>query len=344
MRNSGNVLVNSLTVEYSINSGPMQSLALDNLDFSNGDEKEVALPQSILNEGENILAVTLKDPNGVDDINPSDNSQSFTLIVNNEQDRIPLRQNFEEGVTTAWTIVNPKGGMNWELTHTNFGQSLFFNAFDNDNSGDEAWLVSPVLDLSSSNQAGMLFDMSYAKRGETAETLSILASTDCGLTYQNVTEINPNTPSSELYWMPVDEDDWQRNISVNLSSIAGSTNARIAFVIRNRNGNNLYLDNIEFFVTANPNPIEINELYSIYGYDLSRPESSGLKITFNLPERQDVRFSIISATGQMETDGILPDVLNQTFPLPSSGTLTPGVYFIRVQIGGKFYTSRLMIF
>ncbi len=344
MRNTGNVLLNSLTVEYSLNSGPVQSLELDHLDIPYGEEKEVALPLTALEEGENTLSVTLKDPNGQSDVNPSDNSQSFVIVVNNEHDRIPLRQNFDEGLTSAWTTVNPRGGMKWEITPTNFGQSLYFNAYNNESAGDEAWLVSPVLDLSATTQAGMLFDLSSARRGDAAEILTILASTDCGMTYQEVSYNFPGVAASGTSWSPVSEGDWRRNISVNLNSIAGSENARIAFVVRNQNGNNLYLDNIEFFVTANPNPIEIAELYSIYGYNFGHSESSELRITFNLPVRQDVRFSLISVTGQMETDGLLTDVLNQTYPLTSFRKLAPGVYFVRLQIGGKFYTSRIMVF
>src|SRR5690606_17696096 len=142
-------------------------------------------------------------------------------------------------------------------------------------------------------------------------------------------------------WLPDSPEDWITNIPVNLNSLAGKENVRIAFVVRNQQGNTLYLDNVEFFVDGEPDPIEINELYSVYGYDLASPESSELKITFNLPERQDVRFSIISVTGQMETDGILTDILNQTFPLDLPRRLPPGIYFIRVQIGEKFYTTKV---
>jgi hypothetical protein len=235
--------------------------------------------------------------------------------------------------------------MNWETIATNFGQSLFFNAYDNEDRGDEAWFVSPVLDFSGTSQASMLLDISYATRaGVERDRLRVLASKDCGVTFQEVSYNFPIVGNSEQGWMPEDESDWQKNVSVNLNSVAGEPNVRIAFVVTNQNGNNLYLDNIEFYVTADPDPIEIEELYAVYGYDLANPGLSELKITFNLPERQNVRFSVVSVTGQMETDGILPDVLNQTYPLNLSERLTPGVYFIRVQIGDRFYTSKVLVY
>lgn len=343
IQNTGSVVLNELKIEYSLNDGPLQSVTLTDLNVTYGAEKELSLPVINLLEGENTLSVSLKDPNGFPDANKQDNEKVFTIVVNKERDRIPIRENFEGSFTPAWTIVNPEGGMNWETTDTNFGRSLYFNAYNNTNIGDQSWFVSPVLDFSGTDQASMLFDLSYAPRVGSRETLTILASKDCGITFQEVSYNFPGTGNSETSWSPADESQWFRNISVNLNSVAGEQNVRIAFVITNNNSNNLYIDNIDFYNTADPDPIDINELYSIYGYDLASPELSDLKITFNLPQRQDVRFSIVNVTGQMETDGILSDVLNQTYPLNLPERLASGVYFIRVHIGDRFYTSRVLV-
>lgn len=344
IQNAGSVLLTELNVEYSLNGGPLQSHLVEGLNLSFGSEQEIQLPSLTLTDGENTLGVNLEYPDGSTDINPQNNELEFVVVVNKSSDRIPLRENFDDDFTPAWTIINPTGGMNWQTIETNYGRSLYFNAFDNDLAGDEAWLVSPVLDFSKHDQAGMLFDLSHVARAGARETLTILASKDCGVTYTPISYNLAEPENINEAWLPADPEDWSRNISVNLNSLAGEQEARIAFVIRNQNGNNLFLDNIEFFTTADPDPIEINDLYSVYGYDLTDPESSELKITFNLPERQDVRYSVITPTGQLETDGILRDVLNQTYPLALSGRLTRGIYFIRVRIGGKFYTTRVLVF
>ena len=344
LQNEGSNLLNEVVVGYSVNGGPSQTLNLAGLNLSFGARKEVDLPLLDFAEGINTLAVTLKNPNGSPDINPDNNERTFTLVVNKNEDRIPMRENFEGAFTPAWTIINPTGGMNWKTIPTNYGQSLYFNAFNNNLSGDEAWLVSPVLDFSRATQASLLFDLSYAAGEIDQDTLTILASKDCGITYHKIGYNFPAPKKLNESWMPKSPEDWNRNVSVNLSTLAGAENVRIAFVIRNQHGNNVYLDNIEFYNMADPDPIEIAELYSIYGYDLTHPEQAALKITFNLPERQNVRFSVISVTGQLETDGILTDVLNQTYPLDLSGRLPPGMYFIRLQIGKKFYTSKVLVY
>jgi hypothetical protein len=344
VRNTGSVLLTSMHIEYRLNGGSLQTMPVTGLNIPFGAEQEINLSSVVLADGNNTLDVSLKNPNGLADHNPENNSRSFIVVLNSNADRIPLRENFETDFTPAWTAINQNGGMNWTVINTNFGRSVYFNSFANEDIGDEAWLVSPVLDFSRTNQATMLFDLSSAQRGGTFENVRVLASTDCGVTYSEITYNAPAPETSAAEWAPSDDGDWHQNISVNLNTVANHENVRIAFVVRNQNANNVFLDNVEFFVTGDPDPIEISELFSIYGYGLDHPTLSDLKITFNLPTRQDVRFSIINTIGQMETDGVIADVLNQTFPLELRNNLKPGLYIIRVEISGKFYSTRIMVF
>lgn len=344
IRNAGSMRLQEIEIQYTLNSGPVQTLLVNNLDVAFGAETEVALPVLNLADGLNTVFVMVSDPAGVTDLTPGDNEKEFVIIVNKSQDRIPLRENFEDPFTPAWTAVNPEGGMNWETLATNFGQSLYFNAYANEDVGDEAWFVSPVLDFSATSQASMLFDLSWGASNGTAEILRILASRDCGVTYDEIAFSRPVANTTTESWIPAEENDWHTRTYVNLNTLAGEENVRIAFVANHQDANNVFLDNIEFFVTADPSTVVPEERYSIYGYDLSNPELSELKITFNLSERQDVRYSVISVTGQMETDGVLTDVLNQTYPLSLRGRLPPGVYFVRVLIDKKFYTSKVLVY
>ena len=345
IQNAGSEFLTTVSASYSLNGALPQTVSFTDIDLGFGQEKEIDLPALMLSEGNNTLGVSLQQPNGSADFNTDNNDRAFTIVVSKSRDRIPLRETFETTVTPAWTLINPSadGGMNWETITTNFGQSLYFNAFDNEVAGDEAWLVTPVLDFSRTDDASMVFDLSHAAGANGSETLTIFASSDCGTTFEPLSYYRPDPALVNESWIPETPADWNTNLAVNLNALAGEENVRIAFVIRNQHGNNLYLDNIEFFVSSDPNPIEINELFSVYGYDLAHPGLTDLKITFNLPERQDVRYSLISVTGQMESDGILTDVLNQTFPLNLSSRLPPGVYFIRVQIAGRFYTSKILV-
>src|SRR5690606_1032096 len=97
------------------------------------------------------------------------------------------------------------GGMNWEIAGTNFGQSLYFEAARNTEAGDEAWLVSPLLDFSNVNQASMVFDLSYRMGSSSQENLTILASADCGNTFEEVSYNFPSVPSQDADWFPRQE-------------------------------------------------------------------------------------------------------------------------------------------
>jgi hypothetical protein len=341
IRNEGSVALASAVIDYSINNGPIQSSTI-NLDLPIAGEQEITLPLVHFAQGVNHLFIDLRNPNGFTDHDDTNDENTYTLFVNQSEDRIPLRQNFENGLSPAWTTVNPTGDFNWRPVMTNFGTSLYFNAYDDPVVGDEAWFVTPVLDFSGVTEASMMFDLSYVAGDSGSETLTLLASTDCGVSYDELKYTLPSDAKSSSSWLPQGESDWTRNVYINLNEVAGKPEARIAFVVRNGHGNNLYLDNIEFFDSANPSAIDVDTPYAVYGYDLTDPALSNLRITFNLPERQNVRFSLINAAGQMETDGMLTDVLNQTYPLGVQ-RLPPGVYFVRVLIGKRFYTSRVMI-
>ncbi len=345
IQNAGSILLDQVEVRYSLNGGPAQSAFFSGLNLPFGEQKEVDLPALTLGDGANGLLVALIDPTGEIDLNPQNNQGEFLIVVNEVTDRIPLRQDFEKPLAPAWTVVNPAAQPGWELINTNFGNSLFFSGSDGQaGPAREAWLVTPVLDFSRTNQASMLLDVAYnAGTVMGQNVLTILASTDCGSTYSEVAYTLPG-PHTLNGSPPSSDADWHTDVTVGLNALAGKENVRLAFVVNSEHGMNVAIDNIEFFVSGDPSRVEFNGLYTLYGYDLANPQLSRLKISFNLPERQQVRYSVVSATGQMETDGIISDVLNQTFSLDLHGRLKPGVYFIRLGIGGKMYSSKVLVF
>ncbi len=119
--------------------------------------------------------------------------------------------------------------------------------------------------------------------------------------------------------------------------MVGNAKARIAFVVTNANGNNLYLDNIEIFIDDNSTPVAISSLYSVY-----ENYQPNFKITFNLPEQQSVRMQIFNTTGQVALDNVLPDVLNQTYDVDLTGKGS-GIYIVRLQIGNQLGIAKVFV-
>jgi hypothetical protein len=336
VRNNGNVPTNSFDVAFSLNGNAQVKNVTSTL--LPNEEVVVTLPTLLLNVGINSLSVAIQNINSGTDADASNNSNQYQIAFNNFAEVIPLREKFENQPNNAWTSITPTQQLSWTGAMTNYGNSLSYQSFTNSIIGQEAWLISPILDFSSAAKASVLFDVSYAKKINGSEVFRVLTSTDCGINFTDEllseSGIAIHAATSQTSWLPSLKADWTKKY-LNLTELAGKQNVRLAFIITNDNGNNLYLDNIEFFASENPSPIEVASPYSIYG-GLVSP----LQITFNLAKRETVLVRVYNTMGQLISDATLNDVLNQTFPIemPNQGQ---GIYIVTVQISGQLSTTKV---
>ncbi|MDL5045695.1 M43 family zinc metalloprotease [Oscillatoria amoena NRMC-F 0135] len=333
--------VNSVKINYSINSGSPLTTIFTGLSLNPNALAEVTLGTALLTSGINTISATVIEVNGIPDGKPENSTLTINVLVDNSSDKIPLRENFDE---LNWPVINPTDGTLWTTNPTNFSQSATFRAFDAPDGPNESWLTTPVLDFTNADKASVFFDLSYAWNTTKNDRLRILVSQDCGTSYQN---LNPpfdksglqlaNTISTES-WQPIVSSDWQLKKYLNLSDYAGLDAIRLAFVFTNRNGNNIYLDNIEFFVSDNPQPVDIGEdLYSVYWHTTFQAS-----VTFSLPERSTVQIDVVDIMGRSFISTTATDILNQTFPI-DLGDVAAGIYILRVQIGSKFSATKFYL-
>lgn len=338
VQNLGTQTVARIQVVTTTNGTSSMQL-FQNLNFKPGETRALTLTTLALNAGQQAVQFSISNPDQAGDEVPGNNSLSRVWVVNSRQDRLPLRQPFETGFGD-WTLQAEAGQTPWARTGTNFGLSAVYSK--NPRAGAQAWLVSPVLDLRKNNEAAVFFDVSYARNGSARENLRVVASEDCGLTYNRVLYAKSldeiTTTTSATTWIPVAAADWKSQ-SIDLSELAGKENIRLAWVITNDNGNNVYLDNIEFFISNDPEPPRINRLFSIYSLPANPFE---LYVTFNLPARETLQLQVINTLGQTVLANTLPDVLNQTYTL-TLDTLSTGVYIIRIATTQGWYSSRVLI-
>ena len=345
IRNAG-TLVTDVKVRVTVNGQTSTTQAFTGLNLFGGSELEVELSPITLSNSENTVYVELVEPNGLPDVNPSDNTITTYSAVNTAQEEIPIRQNFESEFEDEWTIINPLGGMDWELKSMGANHVLFLNAFNNTNIGDKSWFVSPTLDFSAATEASLTFDLSYAFRGSNNDQLLVLASTDCGISYTDTvfnesrTEL-ANGESSSSSWLPEDSD-WQRGLTINLNAYAGESSVRIAFVFVNANGNNIYLDNIEFFVSGTP--IIVSNSMSVHPnpFLLSEADENPLSVTFSLPEKGPVLIEVIDMVGRVLISETPQNVLNQTYTI-SAPDLNAGMYIVRAKSSTGTFSKRVII-
>lgn len=350
IENRGTIPVSSLKVVFFANDAEPEMVSITNdFELAPGDRTTINLPAIELNEGTNRLSFELTYPNGFVDSDTSDNALRVNSIVNGDEDKIPLRQNFDESSENMWEIVNPRGDKNWETILTNYGQSLYFNGGDAASDLQYSWFVSPVLDFSNAINASLFFDISYYFRSidsikdPLAEVFMVIASRDCGKTFEEVLFNSKETSLAEGNrqgeWIPEAAADW-RNTYVNLNTLAGEKNVRIAFVVSTSITNDIYLDNIEFFLSDDPNPQDISDLYLLYPNNLGSEKS--FYLTFNLPDRKRVAYELVDMTGRRVGLKELPDVLNQTYKIDVESA-SSGVYLVRLLIDNKYYVSKIVV-
>jgi len=344
IKNNGSSAITSFNLDQTIN-GVTTTQSFTNQFIEPSQEKEFTLNALPLNLGSNTITLNVKDPNGITtDALPNNNIFSMTTVVNTSTDIIPLRQNFESTFTPMWTIVSQGTQRKWETTSTTKGVSLLYRGFGNNALGSEAWFVSPLLDFSRAQEASLFFDVSYAKSAQGNEGFRIVASTDCGVTYPNVVYQRTGDQLSVIGnnynspWSPIIPTDWRREY-VELNDLAGKENVRLAFIVTNNRGNNLYLDNLEFFTDSNPIPPSITNAFSIY----SLPNDPSIfKITFNLAEKELIRLQVYNVMGQVVVDNLLPETLNQTYTIDFSQQST-GIYIVRLQVDNHVGAQKIFV-
>ncbi|MFM9837836.1 MAG: M43 family zinc metalloprotease [Cyclobacteriaceae bacterium] len=345
VKNNGNVPVTSFTVSTTFNGGSVQNQIFSNVSIGLNVDQVFQLNSISLAVGINQYTVSLSNPNGAVDVNSQNNSGSYNFIFNNARDIIPLRERFDSNTQLNWTIVSQGQQQLWTKASTNYSNSLFYNSFTNTNIGDESWLVSPVLDLTNTSKASLFFDVSYSKSTKGNEELRTLVSTDCGLTFKDIIfDQSGNLLSikdSQDPWKPTLTTDWKNNF-INLNDYIGQSNVRFAFVATNGNGNNLYLDNIDFYTDDSPIQVSTKPLTNSVNVYSGNGIGSALSLTFNLEERQPTRVTIFNSIGQEVADQSFPDALNQTFSI-DVGERASGIYILRLQVGSQLSAKKVFI-
>lgn len=338
VKNLGSVNVTSFSIQAFINGQAQPIQILSNIMLGASEENTFTINTLPLLTGDNTITITISEPNGLPEEILDNNSISIKRVVNPATDRIPLREDFN-GSFSTWSIISQNNEDVWTPIGTNKSFSPAYLAFDNLNLGEESWLVSPVLDFSKTSKASLFFDVSYANQSHGNEQLRILYSEDCGQTYSNILYDQSgsalSSSTSDLTWIPNKDADWRREF-INLNSLTGKEQLRFAFVAKANHGNNLYLDNIEFFIDDNPFPVPIQQSYSVYG------TGNEMKLTFNLTEKQTAFLKIYDIQGKVLVDNILPDVLNQTYSF-DLGIQGSGIYIVRVVLKDQVSATKVFL-
>ncbi len=136
--------------------------------------------------------------------------------------------------------------------------SMYFDNYNQNAGGTRDEMRTPKFNFSSFTQAKLFFDVAYTEWNDTySDTLAIMVSTDCGLTYTQLYVKGGQT----LATAPIDSAaifvptaaQW-RTDTVSLIAYAGMSNVMISFQNRGHYGQALYIDNVNISGANTNNP------------------------------------------------------------------------------------------
>ncbi|WP_162555661.1 T9SS-dependent choice-of-anchor J family protein [Reichenbachiella versicolor] len=285
----------------------------------------------------------LSGPNGEEDDNPSDNYDSSFFVYAEEEDIIPIKLDFSNTFDYQdWTMIRPDQTTDLQIyTTEDFRQKhLQWPYFSVKDLGIENWFISPVLDLSGLDSASLRFEVSYGYRGGGDDRLQVLVSKDCGQNYNSIIYDKKDedlaTAETGTEWIPEEDEDWRLE-TVDISEFTGLSNVRVAFKGTGQNGNNIFVDDIEFFVTSTP-PSKIDEPISTF----PNPAQNEINVQLNFNNRDDITIQLISMSGDVLHKQFFPNSLNQIYTLQDL-KLPNGIYVIHIFGGQTFLSSTVMI-
>ncbi len=265
IRNKGLQTLTSLVIKTVLDNGTPQIYNWSG-SLSSLAAATINLNTVTINQGIHSVNISTTLPNGATDENKTNDSLSTTVQYFDAV--LSVNESFE-GTTfppQGWDIVNPDNLITWKkvtgVAKTG-NASVIMNNFNYPVLNQLDYLRMPEINVVNVDSAFLTFQVAAATftatstAGNNWDTLEVLISRDCGLTYTSlykkwgatlVTTAIEHTDS----FVPA-SNEWRRD-SIDLTSYNNAGRVLIAF--KNTNGfeNNIYLDDVNFrTITINPN-------------------------------------------------------------------------------------------
>lgn len=335
IKNFGYQPLDSFNISLSIEGS--SSSESRTVSLKSGESTDVLFDIDSLTVGEYDIIFSVSDPNNQPDEQISNNSVTYQLRVDDAEESLPIRQNFD--TDDEWFIGGVDHEPIWNYYQDRGNLVLRANGYDTETLLSEHWLISPTLKSNNFDEASLRFRYSYASRANRQDRLKILLSISCGERYEYVifdrtsdelTELisdDPHVPSVE---------DWQ-DVFIDISDYLISDQLRLAFVFINGYGNDLFIDDIEILNTNDPDQPVFEKQLVVY----PNPAESRFQVKLDLKEKQPVTISLVDMSGRVVVERQLNEGLNQvlSFDTPAQG----GFYFVRLYGKDLEITRRLFI-
>lgn len=247
----------------------------------------------------------------------------------------------------GWSIQNPDNSRSWALTEIDGEEMLWMYFYNYYGPNQRDYLISPPINLSTTDQAYLMFDYAYAQRYPLTDSLIISVSGDCGENWQRVYANGPDgqgifetaLPTNE-YFVPVSDDDWCGTAYgaacpvIDLQNWIGSTDVKFRFETFNQYGNNLYIKNI--VVSSVTNTFEASQYEDISVYP--NPAHDYFTIQSQAPQ-PEARIQLKDMKGNMVFNGRMHGS-SATIQVDS---FAPGVYLLTIENERTLLKKKIVI-
>ncbi len=270
LRNSGDSLIEAISFNYTLDGTDYTYDWTGNL--TSFQHTIINLPVQNLTDGTHAFTVAINQlNNSISDTISSNNAIGLDFQSGESSESIPFNAGFEESVD-AWVLQEIFNLFEWSYSDEisksgdyslfNFNCPLVF-----DTKGLVESVESPLIDFTTSPASDRVlsFDMAYnylrytypyvTETTDFADTLEILITTDCGLSYDTLfrkggyslkTATSPMENKLDIVdciFEPT-EDEWER-IEIDLSSYSQETEVKVKFNYESAMGGTIYIDDLK---------------------------------------------------------------------------------------------------
>ncbi len=260
VKNLGTDVITSLTISARFGTGPVTTTNWTG-SIAPQATADILLNNMNVNPGiNNDLIVYTSNPNGSADQKPSNDTSRLAAVVYPIA-TLPYNEGFESTgfPPPLWQRLNPNNDTTWQRTtvaaKTGNG-SMFINNFKYSRNGLIDWMYSPLIPVKGRDSAILTFQVAAAPfnkpdlANNPTDTLEVLVTTDCGLTYKSVYKkwgkdlVTTGNVAVDTGYVPTTVQ-WRRDV-VMLGDFSDGSVEYAQAVIRNITNyeNNIYIDDI----------------------------------------------------------------------------------------------------
>ncbi len=347
--NLGTTTLTSATITYDVDgvTQKVKNWTGTLVPYSNATVTGIKLGSPVA--GSHIITATVSNPNGSTDPTSVNNVSTAGFIKYSNTVGQIVSENFEtSGIPSNWVISNGGDPATWSNASVGFNSAHSAKlSFYNSTSGDVDYFSFEPMSFSGATAVQLTFDVSYAQYSSTVnDKLQVDVSTNCGVSWTpryvkagSSLSTNGTTYFTSEY-APTSAAQW-RHETVNFpSSYLGQPSVLVRFKGTSAQGNDVYVDNVNFSVTTGIDEASNFSEVNVY----PNPASDIVNVEFNLSEVTGVSIELTDELGQQlvkSEQGNLSTGM-QKYSL-NTDRLSNGLYFVSVKTNKGVITKKLSV-